>query len=120
MISGELLSVRLPKRMVPICVKLPTGSANPRRTSSPHAITVVLTAPKPTSRIPRLPVAGAASAKVAWRGQNPKLENAEGEAFFRLDDGRVVRLPILEKLAGLTGEKEFERLTLNECAAEVA
>jgi hypothetical protein len=65
-------------------------------------------------------VSGRASGKVAWRGQNPKLENSEGEAHFRLDDARVVRLPFLEKLAGLTGEKALERVTLNECSAEIA
>ncbi len=65
-------------------------------------------------------IAGAASGRIEWRGPNPKLEQSEGEATFRLDDGRLVRLPFLEKLAGLTGEKEFERLTLEECSAEVA
>jgi hypothetical protein len=64
-------------------------------------------------------VSGRASGKVAWRGQNPKLENSEGEAHLRVDDGRVVRLAFLEKLAGLTGEKALERLTLRECSAEI-
>ena len=65
-------------------------------------------------------VSGEASAKIAWRGQNPKLEGSEGEASFRLDDGRIVRLPTLERLAGLTGEKALEQLRLSECSAEVA
>ena len=65
-------------------------------------------------------VEGEASGKIAWRGPNPKLEKSEGKATLRVEDGRVVRLPALEKLAGLTGEKALERLTLTEFAAEVA
>ena len=65
-------------------------------------------------------LAGSASGKIAWRGPNPKLVDSEGEATFHLDYGRVTKLPFLEKLAGLTGEKAFERLTLNQCSTEIA
>src|SRR5438132_12110063 len=57
--SGERASVRLPSRIVPICVSDPTGWDLPLRTSSTPAIKVVLTAPMPGSRIPSFPLAGA-------------------------------------------------------------
>src|SRR5215472_13056465 len=59
LISGDLLSVRLPSRMVPIWVREPIGLASPRRTASTPAIIVVATAPKPTTITPSFPVAGA-------------------------------------------------------------
>src|SRR5260370_17031355 len=59
LMSGERASVRLPRRMVPICVSDPTGSDLPLRTSSTPAIKVVLTAPMPGSRTPSFPLAGA-------------------------------------------------------------
>src|SRR4030095_16701213 len=60
-IFGERFSVRFPKRIVPICVRLPTGCASPRLIASTPATTVVLTAPRPTSKIPSFPSAGAMS-----------------------------------------------------------
>jgi hypothetical protein len=57
--SGERASVRLPKRMVPICVSDPTGCDFPFRTSSTPAMKVVLTAPMPGSSTPSFPLAGA-------------------------------------------------------------
>src|SRR6266446_3266169 len=59
LMSGERASVRLPSRMVPICVSDPTGCALPLRTSSTPAIKVVLTAPRPGSSTPSFPLAGA-------------------------------------------------------------
>ncbi len=59
LISGELLSVRLPRRIVPSCVSDPIGCALPLRTSSTPAINVVLTAPIPGSSTPSFPFAGA-------------------------------------------------------------
>src|SRR4029077_11486159 len=59
LISGVRPSVRLPRRMVPICVSDPTGCALPLRTSSTPAMNVVLTAPIPGSRTPSFPLAGA-------------------------------------------------------------
>src|SRR5712692_8736549 len=57
--SGERPSVRLPRRIVPICVSEPTGCDLPLRTSSTPAMNVVLTAPMPGSRTPSFPLAGA-------------------------------------------------------------
>src|SRR5215471_21635818 len=54
---GEFASVRLPRRMVPICVSEPIGLARPLRIASTPAIVVVLTAPRPTSMIPSFPSA---------------------------------------------------------------
>src|SRR5690348_11887097 len=58
LMSGERLSVRLPSRIVAICVSEPIGFDNPRRTLSTPAMNVVATAPRPGVRIPSLPVAG--------------------------------------------------------------
>src|SRR5689334_8726926 len=57
LIAGDRASVRLPRRTVPICVSDPIGFANPRRIAITPAIVVVLTAPRPTSRIPSFPSA---------------------------------------------------------------
>jgi len=63
-----VFSVRLPSRIVPICVTDPIGFANPRRTASTPAISVVATAPMPTVITPSLPFAGAivCAAAAAW------------------------------------------------------
>src|SRR5258708_34310520 len=61
---GERPSVRLPRRIVPICVNEPIGLANPLRIAHTPAIVVVLTAPRPTSSTPRRPRAGAISTGV--------------------------------------------------------
>src|SRR3954447_7505132 len=58
-ISGARLSVRLPRRMVPIWVTDPIGRAAPRRTFSTPAMNVLATAPSPTHNTPSLPSAGA-------------------------------------------------------------
>src|SRR5579864_5080241 len=59
LIFGERPSVRLPRRMVPICVSDPMGKAMPLRTASTPATNVVATAPIPGIMMPRLPLAGA-------------------------------------------------------------
>ena len=64
LIFGERPSVRLPRRMVPICVSEPIGFARPLRMAITPAMVVVLTAPSPTSRMPSLPRAGAISTGV--------------------------------------------------------
>ena len=64
-------------------------------------------------------VAGAATANVHWTGKNQKLETSQIEAALRVDDGRVTKLPFLEKLETLTSEKELERLALNDCSLEL-
>src|SRR3954471_10026678 len=68
LIFGDRPSVRLPRRMVPICVSDPIGLANPLRMAKTPAMVVVLTAPRPTSRIPSLPRAGAISTGVGTDG----------------------------------------------------
>ena len=65
LISGERPSVRLPSRMVPICVSEPIGFAMPLRTASTPAMNVVATAPMPTTKIPSLPLAGEMVAGIA-------------------------------------------------------
>src|SRR6185295_236935 len=59
---GERLSVRLPRRMVPIWVIEPIGLACPRRMASTPATKVVATAPIPGRRTPSFPLAGLMSA----------------------------------------------------------
>ena len=65
--SGLRSSVRLPSRIVPICVRLPIGLPMPRLTSSTPAMRVEATAPRPTVSTPRRPVAGAISRFVMRR-----------------------------------------------------
>ena len=57
LIFGEFASVRLPRRIVPICVSDPIGFARPRRIAITPAMVVVLTAPRPTSMMPSFPSA---------------------------------------------------------------
>src|SRR5580704_7358506 len=57
--SGDRPSVRLPRRIVPNCVREPTGCDLPLRTNSTPAIKVVLTAPMPGVNIPSFPFGGA-------------------------------------------------------------
>ena len=58
LMSGERLSVRLPRRTVPIWVRLPMGFERPVRMASTPAMNVVATAPMPGSRMPSFPSAG--------------------------------------------------------------
>src|SRR5665213_1045865 len=58
LISGLRPSLRLPRRIVLICVVEPMGLASPRRTASTPAIRVVATAPIPGTMTPNFPVAG--------------------------------------------------------------
>src|SRR5437867_4299959 len=58
LILGDRPSVRLPRRMVPICVRDPMGSAIFCRTASTPAMNVVATAPMPGIITPSLPLAG--------------------------------------------------------------
>src|SRR5215469_15914250 len=58
LMRGERPSVRLPRRMVPICEVEPMGLASPRRMASTPAIRVVATAPMPGIMTPNFPVAG--------------------------------------------------------------
>ncbi len=56
--AGVRASVRLPSRIVPICVIEPMGLEIPFRMASTPAMKVVATAPIPGTRTPSLPVAG--------------------------------------------------------------
>ncbi len=58
LISGDRFSVRLPSRIVAICVSEPIGFGLPRRMLSTPAMNVVATAPRPGVRMPSRPVAG--------------------------------------------------------------
>src|SRR5215468_11064238 len=59
LMRGERPSVRLPRRIVPICVSEPTGCAFFVRTSSTPAIKVVATAPMPGNSTPSFPFGAA-------------------------------------------------------------
>src|SRR6516162_4923590 len=58
LISGARFSVRLPSRIVAICVSDPIGWECPRRMLSTPAMNVVATAPRPGVRMPSRPLAG--------------------------------------------------------------
>jgi hypothetical protein len=62
---------------------------------------------------------GSAAGDVKWNGSNPKLESSEVNASLRVSEGRVSGLPFLQTLGRITGKKSIERLTLNECSAEL-
>lgn len=53
---------------------------------------------------------------VHWTGATPKLEDSSGEGSLRVRNGRVDKLPVLEKLAELAREKSFEHLELTDCS----
>lgn len=65
-------------------------------------------------------VEGEMTGQIAWRGKDQKLEHAEGEAKLRVAGGRVAGLPMLEKVAEVTGEPGLRRLDLSECSAELS
>lgn len=64
-------------------------------------------------------VSGLAAADAHWKGESPKLEASRVQGALRIHDGRVRRLPFLEKLSSITGKKSIEELELNECSAEL-
>jgi hypothetical protein len=57
---------------------------------------------------------GEVTSRIHWQGENPKLERSRGDAAFRLEHGKLLALPFLQKVAALTGEKELENLRLDE------
>jgi hypothetical protein len=61
-------------------------------------------------------VNGAVSGRVVWQGEDPTLEKSRAEGLLRVADGRVTALPLLQKLAVLSGVKGFERLRLDDCS----
>ena len=76
-IRGLRLSVRLPRRTVPIWVRLPIGLLSPVRIASTPATKVVATAPMPGSSTPSFPVAGAISRGLYIRGHASPLERGD-------------------------------------------
>ena len=64
--------------------------------------------------------AGNASGNIRWAGENPKLENSSGEGLLRVGDGRIDKLPILEKLAELAQKTSLEHLELSNCSLSFA
>src|SRR6266446_4667906 len=95
LIFGERFSVRLPRRIVPICVSEPIGLANPLRIAITPAIVVVLTAPRPTSRTPSLPRAGAISTGVGMKLKLYQLARRSGaKAGYDTEDVSETRRPV--------------------------
>src|SRR5438552_14829903 len=80
---GARFSVRLPRRTVPIWVRLPMGRERPLRMASTPAMNVVATAPMPGSSTPSFPSAGAI-------GRPPSLLVLMGRSPPQAD---VIRLP---------------------------
>jgi hypothetical protein len=64
-------------------------------------------------------ISGEAAGNVHWSGKSPKLETAQVESSFRIENGRVRQLPLLKKLSSITGKKSMEELELTECSAEM-
>jgi hypothetical protein len=64
-------------------------------------------------------VSGTASGEVHYRSENMQAESSSGHASLRVDGGRIVRLPFLEKLATITGKRSLETLALDACALDL-
>src|SRR5437868_4937468 len=89
---GALASVRLPRRMVPICVSEPTGSASPLRASRTPAIIVVATAPSPGISTPSFPSAGSIrSGRLMLFG----IEQKVGQQFAIGENGVIDEIAVL-------------------------
>ena len=84
LILGDSASVRLPSRIVPICVSDPMGLAMPLRTASTPATNVVATAPMPGIMMPSLPLG-------AWISLLDDFDSVLLLAFF----GRVGMFKLL-------------------------
>jgi hypothetical protein len=67
----------------------------------------------------RIHVGGLATSKIHWTGKDTKLENSAGEAEWRIDDGRIQGLPVLQKIAALVNDKSLERIKLDACQFDV-
>jgi hypothetical protein len=61
-------------------------------------------------------LAGSGFGDLHWAGKDPKLESSSGEGSLRISNGRIEKLPVLEKLAELAQKKSFEHLELNDCS----
>jgi len=64
-------------------------------------------------------LAGSAFGDLHWAGKDPKLESSSAEGSLRISNGRIEKLPVLEKLAELAQKKSFEHLELNDCSLSV-
>jgi hypothetical protein len=62
---------------------------------------------------------GNAFGDVHWAGKDPKLESSSGEGSFRIRNGQIEDVPLLEKLAELAQKKSFEHLELNDCSLTI-
>jgi hypothetical protein len=60
-------------------------------------------------------VSGLATSKIHWTGKDTKLESSGGEAELRIDEGRIFKLPFLEKIATLVNDKSLQRIKLDDC-----
>src|SRR5215467_6493171 len=107
LMSGELFSVRLPSRIVPSCVREPTGCAWPLRTNSTPAMNVVLTAPMPGSNTPSFPFGDAIFCGFSIRPLSLVALSAvacDGRELPRLHKRIVLRTPRGScKLAAIAG-----------------
>src|SRR5690242_3740105 len=99
--SGLRPSLRLPSRMVPICVVEPIGLASPRRTASTPAINVVATAPMPGIMTPNFPVAGFIFAACVAASE---LDITERKPFYEAIFRGVTEEPVLRTEDGRANE----------------
>jgi len=63
--------------------------------------------------------AGTAAGDLRWTGNDFKLETATMRGALRVSGARMSGLGFLKQLAAVTKRKDFERLELNECAADL-
>src|SRR5271155_3991385 len=90
---GERPSVRLPRRIVPICVSEPIGCDNPLRMDSTPATKVVATAPMPGIMTPSFPFAGAMRWSCSWSLPLEEFEdlNSTVDEFLVADFAALTR-----------------------------
>src|SRR5262245_27359274 len=110
LINGDRPSVRFPRRIVPICVKLPIGLAIPLRIASTPAMNVVVTAPIPTRRTPSLPLGSAIGAPFCNMVHSPIVKGCwfafeqEGYRGVTVNSAAI----LLKVVAGLLREPRIE------------
>src|SRR5215510_10611289 len=109
LILGARPSVRLPRRMVPICVSEPIGGASPLRMAITPAMVVVLTAPRPTSSTPSLPRAGAISTGGVTTGH---YIMAKMRLFLR--ESNVGREPLAVSMSSVRSGERVLQIGVND------
>src|SRR5499427_138643 len=106
LIFGERPSVRLPSRIVPICVSEPIGDDNPLRMANTPAIVVVLTAPRPTSNTPSLPRAGAISigvgTNVNYISHQSSVASLQSPVFSHQSSVTSLQSPVFSRQSSVT------------------